>query len=134
MGVRVSPILPVEIIISGLLQNCYAGRATLGVLTAARVWRGTAGSQVLALQHARQHAVGRPMAVDEGPDVDDHLLAHVGAALTPVSRGLIVGADDMGRSRPRGFHGSEEARNEGLEIREPVGRGVEHKDRDRQGP
>ena len=31
-------------------------------------------------QHRRQHAVRRPMAVHEGADVDDHLLAHVDAA------------------------------------------------------
>src|SRR4051794_40654558 len=30
-------------------------------------------------QHARQHAVGRPVAVQEGLDVDDDLLAHVDA-------------------------------------------------------
>jgi hypothetical protein len=33
------------------------------------------------LEHARQHPVGWPVAVDEGANVDDHLLAHVGAAL-----------------------------------------------------
>src|SRR5436190_8440147 len=31
-------------------------------------------------QHARQHAIWRLMVVEEGSDVDDHLLAHVDAA------------------------------------------------------
>src|SRR5215469_13509613 len=35
----------------------------------------------LALQHRRQDAIRRPMAVEEGLDVDDDLLAHVDTAL-----------------------------------------------------
>ena len=34
----------------------------------------------LGLQHRRQHPIRRPVAVHEGADVDDHLLAHVDAA------------------------------------------------------
>src|SRR5258707_139747 len=37
--------------------------------------------QQLPLQHARQHAVRRLVVVEEGLDVDDHLLAHFDAAL-----------------------------------------------------
>ena len=32
-------------------------------------------------EHARQHAVRRLVIVEEGPDIDDHLLAHLDAAL-----------------------------------------------------
>ncbi len=32
-------------------------------------------------EHSRQHAVGRPVAVHEGLDIDDHLLAHLVATL-----------------------------------------------------
>src|SRR5439155_1664826 len=31
-------------------------------------------------QHRRQHAIGRPVSVQEGLDIDDHLLAHVDTA------------------------------------------------------
>src|SRR5277367_5038959 len=34
-----------------------------------------------ALQHARQHPVRRAVAIDEGLDVEDDLLAHIAAAL-----------------------------------------------------
>src|SRR5260370_31432330 len=40
---------------------------------------GCIAGLLLGLQHRRQNAIGRPIAVEERLDIDDHLLAHVDA-------------------------------------------------------
>ena len=42
--------------------------------------RPAALPDISGLQHAWQHPVGRLVVVEEGADVDDHLLAHLDAA------------------------------------------------------
>src|SRR6187401_1318773 len=43
-------------------------------------WASLTSSSVAASEHAGQHAVRRLVVVEEGPDIDDHLLAHLDAA------------------------------------------------------
>src|SRR5690606_19389853 len=55
---------------NGLMIHKRAARSLIGI----KQGRRRSGAQ-------RQHAVGRAVAVEEGADVDDDLLAHVDAAL-----------------------------------------------------